>query len=184
MNKSELLKLLPNLFYSKKIEDEVERICFTDSYMNRENINEYAIYKAVSEAQHNSGLTFDFSYEVASRAVDVITTLIDQYDDDLANLEDSDNITEAVDGIIPVSTHDLMQIYQSNSWLVDEARQELGNDGDTTQQAQQAWYKAINDMVHAIIPALQELIDEEEVDHTGQHDQKCLPCNQWRFIAK
>lgn len=154
MNKEKVKKYLASLFTTGKGNNEDDVIIvFQDEYMHRENAEKYAIYKAVSGAQHNSGLSFDFSDEISSRAVDVLVEVDDW--------EDDDAITEAIDGQIPIYTHDIMKIYQSDSWAVDEARKEFGSD-NSEKDAQMAWYSQIRQMVYVIKENLMEVIDESD----------------------
>ena len=160
MTKEKLEKILSNLFEIAHKDTDNERIVFKQSSMKKENIDEYAVYQVVSDVMHNSGMSFNFSYEVANKTVDVITTLSDQYD---GNWDNDDAKTESIDAIIPVYTHDLMQIYQDNSWLVDEAMSEYGTPGnDSNKNAAMGWYHAISNMVNELIPKLEELIDKPD----------------------
>jgi hypothetical protein len=133
-------KDLKNIFVARS--NGLEGVCFPSEVMNEDNPR-YPIYRAISSAQHDSGLSFNFSYEVASKAVDILTEV---------NWDDEDAITEAIDSAIPVYTHELMSIYNDNAWIVDEAVQDLG-DGDSedsAKRAQMGWYRAIGDMVQSI----------------------------------
>lgn len=154
--KTETKKLLAGLFTTIKA-DEGERIVFSGEYMNRDNAEKYALYEIVSGAMHESGLTHGFSYEIGSRAVDVVA--------DLEDMKDDDAITEAVDAIIPVYISDLMEIYQANSWAVDESREEHGS-ADSAKDAALAWYSLIDNMTRNIIEKLSEAEGNEAGDES------------------
>lgn len=102
----------------------------------------YPVYEAVSTAQRESGLTFDFSYRIVRKAIDVLLSVDDW--------EDVDAMNEAIDAEIPVYTHELMEIYVSDYWSVDKAVEESGMDGDTMQRTTLGWDGAIRDMAEAI----------------------------------
>lgn len=146
MQKQEIKATLNALFVPRN--KGLEGVCFRMDFMNKENAS-YPVYKKVSEAMHDSGLSHDFSYEIANIAVDILTELRDW--------ENDDQITEAVDGAVPIYTHDLMRIYTSDSGAVDEGAEELGTDGDSVARAQAGWYIAIQHMVNDIKNRLGEL---------------------------
>lgn len=151
MKIEQVKKILAGIFETITIkEDEEERIIFKPSAMDKTN-KEYPVFKAISDAQHNSGLSYDFSYLVADKAVNILA--------ELENWKDDEAITEAIDACIPVYTYDLMKIYQSNNWAVDEANEEFGiSNKGTESQAQMAWYKQISEMVASIKENLKEVI--------------------------
>jgi len=132
---------LAKLFTTVKRTDDTEVRTFTPEAMTEGN-EAYATYRAVSDAMQAGGLTFDFSYRVADKAVDILVELEDW--------EDGDAISEAIDSAIPVYNQELMTIYADNSSAVDEVREELGSEGNSTQLASQAWYNEIQKMVEAI----------------------------------
>lgn len=142
MDQQKVRNILANLFKTSKREDNEEYIHFNTDYMRRENTDSYAVYQAVSNAGFESGLTHSFSYEIMSRAADILA--------DLADWNDDDAIIEAVDQGVPIYTNELMQIYVSNSWAVDEAAEEYGSEGDSTDRARWAWGSQIRSMVYAI----------------------------------
>ena len=106
--KTSIKEILRDLFTTKN-----DIVVFNDKYMDKDNAEKYAIYKVVSGIMHDSGLTHGFSYEIGNRAVNVLV--------DLEDWDNDDAISEAVDAIVPVYTHEIMQIYTDNSWAVDEA---------------------------------------------------------------
>jgi len=154
MNKKEIQELLGKVFTTRAAQGgdkEDEIIIFAPDHFDK-TTDLHTVSEVVSTAMYESGLTHEFSYEIASRAADI-----------LAEAEDWDNedaLQEAIDSAIPIYTNELMSIYASNSWAVDEAAEELGNEGDSTRRAQQAWYMQIQSMGEAIKTGLQELIDE------------------------
>ena len=85
------------------------------------------------------------------KAVDILSEC--EWDDD-------DSISEFVDGAVPIYTGELMEIYASNSSAVDEAVEEMGQQGDSSKNASIAWYIQIERMVSAIKSELEELIEE------------------------
>ena len=155
MNKTQIKSTLKNLFtivkketseevYAFKLEDMQEFINHTATL----NPN-YPIYQAVSKAMHDSGLSFNFSYEIAKRAVDVIL------DTDEEKLEDSEHdFSEKIDQQVPIYYAELMQIYLSDWETVDEVANTFGNITDCVSGARQAWYNEIEKMLSAIITNL------------------------------
>lgn len=151
MNKSEIKDILSRLFVPRS--EGLEGVCFRDEYMDKAN-KAYPVYQAVSDAQRESDLTFDFSYNIANRAVDILSELEDWENDD---------ITEAVDASCPIYTAEIMAIYQGNHWAVDEAIQELGSGEDSLKNALYGWYRQIEQMTEAIRSKLAEIVEETEV---------------------
>jgi hypothetical protein len=150
---NDIKQVLNNIFVLVDKDTKDERYCFMQEIMNKEDKN-YPIYRAISEAQYKSGLTFDFSYEIAVKAVDILSELED-WDDDAI-------ITEAVDSSVPIYTNELMKIYQGNSWAVDEAVDNIGGSGeDSEQRAKYGWYEQIEQMTEAIKANLLELVDDK-----------------------
>jgi hypothetical protein len=144
MNTEAIKNMLDGIFTTVKKDNGEVQICFQDHAMKPES-GLYPIYQAISKAQQDSGLTFDFSYEVAKKAVDI-----------LAEAELWEDLTPAIDSAVPIYNGELMTIY-ANDWnAVDEAVEELGG-GDSVKNAQAGWYMAIENMVHAIKENLSEL---------------------------
>ena len=140
MEKSKIKEILSTLYVPRA--EGLEGKCYRSEYMMDEH-EAHAIYEAVSSAAFDSGLSHGFSYEIGERACGILADL-DDWDDD-------DSITEAVDGAVPIYTHELMKIYASNHSAVDEAVNELGdNHEDSVQNAKMAWYLEIEKMVRAI----------------------------------
>ena len=102
--------------------------------------------------QHDSGLTFNFSYKVMDKALNVLS--------DLNDWKNDDELCEAIDGCVPVYNSELAEIYASNSWMVDEAIKELGPGEDSMKNAAYGWYKAISDMAYSLKNKLDEMIEE------------------------
>ena len=151
---NEIQEALNDVFVLVDKDKPTERFCFSNEYMKTENTVPYSIYQAISDVQQASGLSFDFSYVIAKKAVDI-----------LAELEDWDNddaIAEAVDGSVPIYTNELMTIYAHNGWAVDEAEAELGFGGDTSMdRAKGGWYLQIQQMTQAIKTNLLKLVGDE-----------------------
>ena len=141
MDQNKKREVLARLFETSKRENGEEYIHFRLDVMDKEN-EAYPVYQAVSDAAYNSGLSHEFSYEITSHACDILAEAED-WDND-------DDITERVDSAVPVYTSELMQIYTADSFAVDEAADEYGNEGDSTKRAQMAWYSQIRDMVSSI----------------------------------
>jgi len=152
MNKETVKKYLSEMFVPR--DEPLEGVCFRSEFMNKEHHEAYPIQRIISNAQRESGLSFDFSYEIASRAVDVLSNVDDW--------EDDDAITEAVDSSVPIYTYDLMKIYASDSWAVDETREEMGTAENSEKQAQWAWYAQIESMVQSIKSKVEEIINEDD----------------------
>src|SRR3990167_4708116 len=140
---------LPQVFILKDKDTPTERLVFNSEFMDKNNLGtpldetKHAIYQAISEAQRKSNLSFNFSYEIANKAVDILSDLEDWNDDDA--------ITEGVDSSVPVYTNQVMEIYKSDSWAVDEAVNNIGGSGaDSEQRAKYGWYEQIQQMAGAI----------------------------------
>jgi hypothetical protein len=96
MKEKNLRALLPLMFTTVKLQDrDEERICFSDKALGIEEYGDKAtdaVYIAISKAMRESGLTEDFSYDIASRAVDILG--------DVEKWDDEDAITELVDASV------------------------------------------------------------------------------------
>jgi uncharacterized protein YktA (UPF0223 family) len=152
MTKEEIKELLKDVF--KETDDG--KIVFNQDYLNPDNQDKYTIYQAISKAKHASNLSFDFSYLVADKAVGILTDL------EVEEWENDEKINEMVDGCIPIYTSDLIEIYQSDSWAVNEARKEFGVGKDCETEAQLAWYQAIKQMTYEIVKNLFAIADTTE----------------------
>lgn len=151
MNQKQVRDILRKMFVLRdgKTENDDDSKCFRQEYMQK-TASEYPIQEAVSDAMHNSRLSFDFSYIIGEKAADILAEV--DWDDD-------DAITEAIDSAIPVYTNELMQIYVADNWAVDEAVNEFGNDEDSSKNAIMAWYSQIRQMVEKIKNNLAEIIE-------------------------
>ena len=139
-------KLLENLYVPRSAGDGV---CFNDKYMDSKNVEKHSIYNIVSNIQRDSGLSFDFSYTIGNIAVDILTE-VDWNNDDAIN--------DAIDQAVPIYTHEIMEIYEANSFIIDEACEEYGNSNpmNSEERAIIGWYHAIQNMVMEIISKLGE----------------------------
>lgn len=151
MNKTEAKNFLSTLFVPR--DHALKGVAFRSEYM-KEGSEAYRIYDIVSQAQHESGMTFDFSYVIAKSVCDILSNL-DDWDDD-------DDLGDAVDAEVPVYSSELMEIFESNSWAVDEAIEEYGKGADVEKDASAAWYSLIRTMVIVIRDGLQEIISKEK----------------------
>ena len=147
MKRDLVIEYLGKLFVPR---DNRDGVAFRTEYMNHAH-EAYEVQQAVSKAQMHSGLSFDFSYSVAEKAVDVLLT-VDNWNDD-------DALREAIDSNVPIYTGEIMEIYQANAWVVDEACEELGNTGNSSDNAMRGWYMAIERMVQAIKGNLEAIIE-------------------------
>jgi hypothetical protein len=147
MNIKQKQELLAGLFTIVTKTDGKEYICFKSEYMDESNADKYAIYKIISNAQRESGLSFNFSYDIGEKAAGIVAELED--------LDDEDAITEAIDQAIPIYTDEIMSIYTRDSAAVDEAAEELGGD-DSNSRAVSGWYNEIRKMVYTIISELKQ----------------------------
>ena len=152
MNKQKIQKTLSELFTTVKKNGSDDVTCFNDDAMTEGN-EAYPVYKAVNKAMFDSNLSFNFSYEIATRAVDVLTESEDW--------EDEDALNEAIDAICPIYTYDIMRIYTADSWAVDEAVDELGQGGDSSKNALYGWYNLITAMAYAIKSNIEAIIEDE-----------------------
>lgn len=124
MTQERAKELLNKLFITKKRDNGEEFICYNDegdklgAFEKGTDLN--LLYEAVSGVMFNSGLSHGFSYEIASRAVDIVAEMEDITDGE-------EDLTEAIDGAVPIYTFDLMEIYKADSASVDEAAEEYGD---------------------------------------------------------
>ena len=152
MTTEQAKKGLGMLFTTSKRESGEEYIHYTSEAMKQHGIY-YPIYEAVNNAAYDSGLSFEFSYEIASRAADILAEAEDW--------ENDNDMTKRVDNACPIYINEIMNIYASDSWAVDEAQEEIGDAGDSTKRAQQAWYLQTQAMVGAIKNNLAEVIEHD-----------------------
>lgn len=146
MNKENIKDILSKLFVPRA--EGLEGVAFRSEYMKSDS-DAYEIYNIVSDAQRSSGLSFDFSYKIASIAVEILSSA--------ADWEDEDSMRQAIDYSVPIWTSELMEIFKQDSWAVDDARKEYGPGQDTTRDAQMAWYFQIEQMAAIIKNGLDEL---------------------------
>jgi len=149
MKKEKVKTFLATLFVTRDVADE--SVSFNDAFM-RDTHEAYPIYDAVSDVMHKSNLSFNFSYAIASKAVDVLEQVEDW--------EDNDDIQEAINSAVPVYTWELMQICQSDSWAVDEAIREYGKQETLERDVTTAWFMLIETMVEEIKTCLEAIITE------------------------
>lgn len=160
MNKETIQKYLGKLFVPRS--NGLEGVCFRSEYLDKSG-GENPVYRIVSDAMHDSGLSFEFSYEIASRAVDI-----------LAGQDDWEEISEAVDSSVPIYNNEIAEIYNANAWAVDDAINELGtgNDADSIQRAALGWYYAIDNMTRSIASKLEDIVDEDDaIDEDEDEDE-------------
>lgn len=148
MTHKKIVGYLSELFVPRA--EGLDGMCFNDDFLHAEgDTQKHAIYESVSNAQRESDLTFDFSYKVAEKAVNILQELKD--------FEDiSDNIHKLIESEVPIYNGEVMDIYTSDSWTIDEGRESgmINNEGDTMTQAQDAWRNQIYNMVYAIADSL------------------------------
>jgi hypothetical protein len=138
----EIQKKLAGIFTTVKRDNGDEFTTFTQESM-RSDSELYPIYIAISTAQRESGLSFDFSYKIAELAVDILA--------ECENWENSDQTDELIEQAVPIYTSELMEIYANDSWAVDEAIESMGGaELDSVARARVAWYYAIQGMLGAI----------------------------------
>lgn len=125
-------EMLQELF---KYREDIERIVYSDKYiLAKEGTIEHDLYKIVSDIAFKSGMSYNFSYEIMSKACDIVADY--SFDSDYTK----DDLFAVIDNAIPVYTNELMTIYQQNWHLVDDANEDLGGEGDSVAHAQRGWY--------------------------------------------
>jgi len=149
MTKETIIKLLSDVFVPRA--EGLEGVCFASDFMDREQKDKYAIYNAISEAMQNSGLSHNFSYGVANKAVSILSDI---------DWNDDDAITDAIDHDVPIYNGELMSIYAQDWHAVDEACNEYGIDdeADSIERAKQGWYYTLTNMTNDIKSNLESLI--------------------------
>lgn len=120
MNIEQLKKLLDGAFVERP--KPANGVCFAIDYLNGSSNDKDVIYHAISNAMHKLDYSMDFSYDIASKAIYVLTETEDWNNEDL--------MREAIENIVPVYTHELMTIYPQAWDVVDEAIQEYALAGD------------------------------------------------------
>ena len=143
---------LSKLFTVKKFEDTgEERIIYRDEFIHGDaGTPERALYELVSDTMYKSDLSHDFSYEVASRAVDIIA---EHYIED--ECDHYSDFEEHIESSVPVYNYDLLKIVNCNQYhLLDEAREVHGNDIDTITACSIAWHNQIDLAVNQIVDAI------------------------------
>jgi hypothetical protein len=152
MNKTEVRWVLSRLFVPRA--KESGGVYFSSEFWDDTAPN-HKIFLAVRDAQIESELTFHFSFQIASRAANILA--------DCEDWDDPDQISEAVDAAVPVYNYELAGIYAQNSHVVDTACKELGGwDKNSMERAALGWYYAIDNMVHAIAKNLKAIIETKE----------------------
>lgn len=127
-------------------ENGLDGMCFRSEFMDVKH-EAYPVYQAVSDAMHDSNLSFDFSYSVADRAISALLS-VDNWDDE-------DALQEAIDNNVPVYNNQLMTIYLADWDIVDQTCDDNGIIGyDSVKRASIGWYSAMQDMVSSIINKL------------------------------
>ena len=147
MQKTISEQMLSELFIYKQFENGTGRLVYSDKYILAEaGTVERDLYELVSNIAQNSGMSFEFSYNIMSQAC----TIASEY---LLNSEgDEDNINELVDNAVPIYNNELMQIYVSDWSIVDEAHDELGgSQDDSVGRAQLAWYYILERVTREVI---------------------------------
>ena len=153
--------MLGELFTTRDNGNDTKRIVYSDVYLRApDNTTEHDLYEIVSDIARGLGVTHSFSYEIMSRAVDVLAEAYNNAD----NMEmfDVDNITEDIDAIVPVYTHDLLKIANPGDYHhIDEAREVHGNELDTIQACAAAWYSLIDNATRQLHEAITRYNDNE-----------------------
>ena len=143
---------LAKLFTVKKFEDTgEERIIYRDEFIHGDaGTPERALYELVSDTMYKSDLSHSFSYEIASRAVDIIA---EHYIED--ECDHHSDLEEHIESSVPVYNYDLLKIVNTCDYsLIDEAREVYGNDIDTMTACSIAWHNQIDLAVNQILEAI------------------------------
>jgi hypothetical protein len=139
---------------------EGTRIIFHDEYLRaKEGTEEHAIYRAVSDAQRDSGLGFSFSYNVAYKAVDALCEVLGYYDTPEEALEDGRGVMQdAITAQLPYMNAELAEIVQDvNAWDIVEDALASASGSDDCKLASvltYAWERAIENMARDILANL------------------------------
>lgn len=146
--------MVGDLFTTMMLDDQTERIIYNKAYINAENDTvEHELYQLTSNIAHNSGLSFDFSYEIMQRACAIVAELPIWNGDDI---DSDDGIHEAVDNAVPVYNAELLKIANMHDYhLIDEAMSEHGA-ADIIGACSVAWYNAIYSAVYEIVETIED----------------------------
>lgn len=146
--------MVGNLFTIMQLDNGNERIIYSKQYINAENDTvEHDLYQLTSNIASESGLSFDFSYQIMSRVCNIVSELpiFDSEEPD-----NDDGIHEAVDSAVPVYNAELLQIANVHDYhLIDAAIEEYECEGIIS-ACSYAWYKAINSAVYEIVQTVRD----------------------------
>lgn len=157
--------MLRELFTTRDNGDDTERIVYSDVYLRApDNTTEYDLYELASDIAHGLGVTHGFSYEIMSRAVDVLAEAYENIDARVETIDDidADNLAEDIDAIVPVYNHTLLLIANPGDYgHIDEAREVFSNDIDTIQACAAAWYSLIDVALRELHDAITSYNDND-----------------------
>ncbi len=147
MTKTITREHVAELFTTVTHATEGDRIVYNVRYMFAgADTVERDVYELVSDIAHASGLSHSFSFEVISRACNILTKLNVWDGDDI----DDDALREAVESATPVYNHELLKIVNTADYgLVNDALAESGNN-DIITACSYAWDTAIYNAVHEL----------------------------------
>lgn len=154
MNKERLDNAIAGVFAVLDEGTRDERIAFTQEALKSDGSSDIAILgRLVSDVMRESGLSFNFSYTVASKALDAIASV--------ESLDDNDALQEAFESTIPFYTPEVMQLMQQDWNLVDDIIESMGaasaDDGGIVVTVQRAYGNAIVAMGEAILERVKDL---------------------------
>lgn len=114
----------------------------------------------MSDVASNLDVTHDFSYEIVSRAVDVLAEAYKNAED-ISDI-DIEDFQEPVDAIVPVYTYDLLKIATVGNYEhIDEAREVFGNELLTAEACSIAWFSLVENATQQIHEAIMDYNNED-----------------------
>lgn len=154
MQKTITSDMMSNLFTTMTLDNGTERIVYSKAYIYVGNDTvEHDLYQLVSNIASESGLSFDFSYEIMSRACYIVAELPIWDDNEPDN---DDGIHEAIDNAVPVYNAELLRIANMHDYhLIDEAIEEHGTTS-IIEACSMAWYNAIYSAVYEIVETIKD----------------------------
>lgn len=114
-------------------------------------------YKILSDIIYNADYSRDSAYSMVHDGLYALQDIIGDLEpnEDFNTDDISDNITEYVDGLVPIYYHDLDTWFSDgNRSLVDEAIAEFGKSDDLSKDIQMAYFMTQERIIYSLIDKL------------------------------
>lgn len=135
--------MLSKLFTTRDVGGDEGRIVYRDTYLHApDGTTKRSLYEIVSDVAYSLDVTHSFSYEIVSRACDV---LAEAYANENTTDVDVDMLAGDIESIVPVYTQVLLRIANPGDYHhIDDAREAFGNELSTTEACAAAWHSLID----------------------------------------